>query len=161
MLTHRGFTAWVTCDGKSLYEFKPVVNSDTNKVTCWIPSEPGKRFTVHWKDHGSLVDTASYIYLDGYMVPGYFLFGFGEASRGAMRVGPTMERPFVFAEADQGICSSILLYFCLLIDHGLQSSTLLNPLRMLALLSFEFAESREPLSLSPTSLVQHHRNHLV
>ncbi|CAL1704619.1 unnamed protein product [Somion occarium] len=101
MLTHRGFSAWITSEGRALYEFRSIVNEEKNLITCWIPSEVGKTFTIHWRDNGGLVDTASYIYLDGFEVPGYFLFGFGEASRGAARIGPMLQRPFTFGEVDE------------------------------------------------------------
>ncbi len=61
-----------------------------------------KIFTVHWRDHGGGVDSASYIYLDGYLVPGRFIFGIGDAQRSGARVGPALERPFTFAKAEGG-----------------------------------------------------------
>lgn len=62
-----------------------------------------QKFTIHWRDSGGLVDTAAYIFLDGFEVPGYFLFGFGEAHRGAARISPTLQRPFVFAKPDESM----------------------------------------------------------
>lgn len=101
-LTHRGFSAWIECENKHIPVFKPELDNARQRITCWIPSEPGEEFTIHWKDRGEGggVDTASYIYLDGFMVPGKYLFGFGEASRGGVRVGPTAERPFVFGHVE-------------------------------------------------------------
>jgi len=99
-IIHRGFSAWIECEGKHIPVFKPQLDVTRERISCWIPSEPGKAFTVHWRDlgQGGGVDTASYIYLDGFMVPGKYLFGFGEASRGGVRVGQTAERPFMFGQ---------------------------------------------------------------
>ncbi|GLB34829.1 hypothetical protein LshimejAT787_0203940 [Lyophyllum shimeji] len=101
MLTHRGFSAWIVVDGKPLPEYLVAVDSNANRVSCWIPSEEGKHFAVHWQDHGGKVDTCAFITLDGFVVPGRFLFGEGVASRQGVRTSPTTERPFVFRKVDE------------------------------------------------------------
>ncbi|KAF5380992.1 hypothetical protein D9615_004073 [Tricholomella constricta] len=101
MLTHRGFSAWIVVEGKPLPEYLVAVDSSKNRVSCWIPSEEGKNFAVHWKDHGGKVDSCSFITLDGFVVPGRFLFGNGEASRQGVRTSATTERPFVFQKVDE------------------------------------------------------------
>ncbi|KAF7294793.1 hypothetical protein MIND_01017000 [Mycena indigotica] len=98
MLTHKGFSAWITVAGSPLPEYLVGQDATGNSVNCWIPAVQGQNFSVHWKDHGGKVDTASFIYLDGLAVPGRFLFGEGEASRSGVRSSPTSERPFVFQE---------------------------------------------------------------
>ncbi|KAG6814532.1 hypothetical protein H0H92_000058 [Tricholoma furcatifolium] len=100
MLTHRGFSAWITVDGKPLPEYLVAVDSNINRTSCWIPSEAGKNFAVHWEDHGGEIDTCAYITLDGLVVPGQFLFGKGKASRQGVRTSPSTERPFVFQTVD-------------------------------------------------------------
>ncbi|KAF8077820.1 hypothetical protein FPV67DRAFT_1463135 [Lyophyllum atratum] len=101
MLTHRGFSAWIVVDGKPLPEYLVAVDSNANRVSCWIPSEEGKNFAVHWQDHGAQVDTCSFITLDGFVVPGRFLFGDGEASRQGVRTSASTERPFLFQKVDE------------------------------------------------------------
>ncbi|KAJ7581153.1 hypothetical protein C8J56DRAFT_959243 [Mycena floridula] len=96
MLTHRGFSAWISTNEEPLTEYLVAVNSKTESVSCWIPSEPGKAFTVSWRDHGGKVDTCAFITLDGFTVPGRFLFGEGVAWRNGVRTGKATERPFVF-----------------------------------------------------------------
>ena len=71
-------------------------------------------FRVHWRDEGSKVDTAAYITLDGYKVPGRYLWGKGETSRGGIRTGPNTERPFTFDNFDEGC----LFYFILFCGHA-------------------------------------------
>jgi hypothetical protein len=65
-------------------------------------------FRVHQRDEGSRINTAAYITLDGYKVPGYYLWGKGETSRGGIRTGSDTERPFTFANFNEGS----LLCFC-------------------------------------------------
>ncbi|KAG5651992.1 hypothetical protein H0H81_006674 [Sphagnurus paluster] len=101
MLTHRGFSAWIVVDGKPLPEYLIAINGRKNIVSCWIPSEEGKNFAVHWKDHGGKVDTCSFITLDGFVVPGRFLFGEGTTFREGVRTSPSTERPFVFQKVDE------------------------------------------------------------
>ncbi|KAF9469197.1 hypothetical protein BDZ94DRAFT_1181804 [Collybia nuda] len=96
MLTHRGFSAWIMVDGKPLPEYLVAVDNNSHRVSCWIPSEEGQAFTVFWKDHGGKVDTCAFITLDGFVVPGRFLFGEGLASRQGVRTSKSSERPFMF-----------------------------------------------------------------
>ncbi|KIK98724.1 hypothetical protein PAXRUDRAFT_87355, partial [Paxillus rubicundulus Ve08.2h10] len=109
MLTHRGFSAWIVSEGEELREYLVAVDANAHRVSCWIPSEVGKSFSVHWKDEGTDVNSCSFISLDGFVVPGRFLFGHGETSRDGIRTGPMTERPFIFAEqvgrASVGECS--------------------------------------------------------
>jgi hypothetical protein len=42
MLTHRGFSAWIVADGETLPEYLVAVDSNANKVSCWIPSKEGQ-----------------------------------------------------------------------------------------------------------------------
>ncbi|KAL4253146.1 hypothetical protein ABKN59_004149 [Abortiporus biennis] len=100
MITHRGFSAWISSEGRNLPTFEPNVDTTENKISCWVPSEEGKAFTVHWQDHGGGIDTAAYIYLDGYIVPGQFLYGDGRGERSAVRVENGKERPFTFAKPE-------------------------------------------------------------
>ncbi|KXN92220.1 hypothetical protein AN958_08673 [Leucoagaricus sp. SymC.cos] len=101
MLTHRGFSAWIVVDGKTLPEHLVSVDDSANKVSCWIPSEEGKAFTVYWQDHGGKVETCGYIMLDGYLAPGRFLYGEGTTWRGGVRTGPASERPFIFQKVEE------------------------------------------------------------
>ncbi|KIK49225.1 hypothetical protein CY34DRAFT_797168 [Suillus luteus UH-Slu-Lm8-n1] len=43
--------------------------------------------------------SCAFITLDGFVVPGRFLFGEGEAYRNGVRSGPQTERPFMFAQS--------------------------------------------------------------
>ncbi|KAJ2989619.1 hypothetical protein NUW54_g8724 [Trametes sanguinea] len=98
MLEHRGFSAWITSENMGLAEIEPRVDEKNHTVTCWIAGPVGKTFVVHWRDHGSEVDSASYIYFDGFKVSGQFLYGSGEELRRGVRVGEREERPFVFSK---------------------------------------------------------------
>ncbi|KZT09531.1 uncharacterized protein LAESUDRAFT_646868 [Laetiporus sulphureus 93-53] len=101
MLSRSGFCAWITCEGKEIIEYESTLDSTGKRVICWIPSEAGKTFSVHWADQGTNVDSATYIKLDGFTVPGRFLFGKGQAQRSGVRVGDDSERPFQFSRVDE------------------------------------------------------------
>lgn len=45
------------------------------------------------------MNSCAFITLDGFVVPGRFLFGEGEAYRNGVRSGPQTERPFMFAQS--------------------------------------------------------------
>ncbi|KDQ33459.1 hypothetical protein PLEOSDRAFT_152889 [Pleurotus ostreatus PC15] len=118
MLTYRGFSAWIACEGQPLPEYLVAVEEDVRQVSCWIPSEEGKSFAVFWRDNtdpapapappaqstqpaqpeqpAHPIDSCGFITLDGLVVPGRFLFGSGTASRAGVRSGPNTEKPFVF-----------------------------------------------------------------
>ncbi|KZV85295.1 hypothetical protein EXIGLDRAFT_841596 [Exidia glandulosa HHB12029] len=46
-ISHLNFEAWVDCDGIALPVYGVEVNG--NKATCWIASQAGKNFAVHFK----------------------------------------------------------------------------------------------------------------
>ncbi|RDB21144.1 hypothetical protein Hypma_011733 [Hypsizygus marmoreus] len=101
MLNHRGFSAWIEVDGQAVPEYLVALDEASNRVSCWIPSEEGKRFSVFWRDNGGNVETCSFITLDGLVVPGRFLAGSGTTSREGVRTSPTSERPFVFQKVNE------------------------------------------------------------
>ncbi|KAG1782622.1 hypothetical protein EV702DRAFT_1065671 [Suillus placidus] len=99
MLTHRGFSACIVSEGKPVPEYLvAVVAEKPNTISCWIPSQVGKTFSVHWRDEGTKMHSCAFITLDGFVVPGRFLFGEGETCRNGVRSGPQTERPFMFAQ---------------------------------------------------------------
>lgn len=53
-------------------------------------------------DQGTQAHSCGFIYLDGAVHPGRFLNGYGAASRGGVRTGPDLERPFMFADQTAG-----------------------------------------------------------
>jgi len=106
MLTHRGFSAWIVVDGKPVPEYLVAEDNQAARVSCWIPSEEGQKFSVHWKDHGGKVDSCAFISLDGVVVPGRFLFGTGETFRQGVRSSMNTERPFVFQKVEEDEPSS-------------------------------------------------------
>jgi hypothetical protein len=64
-------------------------------------ADASHRFSVYWRDHDNYVDTCSFIDLDGFVVPGRFLFGTGVAFRSGVRTGTATERPFTFATVEE------------------------------------------------------------
>lgn len=101
MLTHRGFSAWVVSNGEILPEYLVAVDEQSHRVSCWIPGTEGHTFDIYWQDHGGHVDSCGFIVLDGFVVPGRFLFGQGVASRGGVRASKLTERPFMFQQVSE------------------------------------------------------------
>ncbi|KAJ6525648.1 hypothetical protein B0H19DRAFT_1198196 [Mycena capillaripes] len=97
----RGFSAWIVVDGQQVKEYLVAEDTTAGRVSCWIPSEAGQKFSVFWKDHGGKVDSCSFITLDGLVVPGRFLFGDGETSRSGVRSSARTERPFIFQKIEE------------------------------------------------------------
>jgi len=106
MLTHRGFSAWVVSNGMILPEHLVAVDEQCHRVSCWIPGTEGHTFDVYWQDHGGNVDTCGFIILDGFVVPGRFLFGQGITSRGGVRASKSTERPFMFQKVPEIVTDS-------------------------------------------------------
>ncbi|KAG7447956.1 uncharacterized protein BT62DRAFT_918456 [Guyanagaster necrorhizus] len=110
MITHRGFSASIVANGKPLPEYLVAVDATNHRVSCWIPSEDGQESVeLHWQDHGGKIDTCSFITLDGFTVPGRFLYGCGTAYRSGVRTSKRTERPFIFqqiTESEAGRSSS-------------------------------------------------------
>ncbi|KZV90882.1 hypothetical protein EXIGLDRAFT_750442 [Exidia glandulosa HHB12029] len=67
MPKHRGFNAWITCDGDKLDEYLVEVNAkDGDVVECWVPSQAGKSFSVCWQNENKKpTATSGHIFIDG------------------------------------------------------------------------------------------------
>ncbi|ESK88347.1 hypothetical protein Moror_14780 [Moniliophthora roreri MCA 2997] len=98
MVQHRGFTACILDveTGHPLPEYHTLLNPDKNQVSCWIPSREEQKFSVYWEDLGGGVDTCGFILVDGVVVPGRFLFGFGSTRHSGIKISENMEKPFTF-----------------------------------------------------------------
>ncbi|KZV73411.1 hypothetical protein PENSPDRAFT_296890 [Peniophora sp. CONT] len=94
------FRAWITSGGESLDMYAPVISKQTSTVSCFIPAEAGQHFAVNWEDLGTGIDSAAYIFLDGFAVPGRYLFGKGLAWRNGVRASDKTEKPFAFGTVD-------------------------------------------------------------
>ncbi|KAJ7162085.1 hypothetical protein C8R46DRAFT_954978 [Mycena filopes] len=49
MLHWKELSAWITVDGQGLPEYDVQISEDEKTVTCWVPSEVGKKFSVCFK----------------------------------------------------------------------------------------------------------------
>ncbi|KAJ7661649.1 hypothetical protein B0H17DRAFT_991904 [Mycena rosella] len=99
---HTGFSAWVTIDGKEATEYDVETSEDQKTVTCWIPSELGKRFSVNWTNTSYFNDTLGHVNTDGTSCGGIILYG-SSAPKSAKKVGVDSEtslQPFIFSSLD-------------------------------------------------------------
>ncbi|KAJ6508071.1 hypothetical protein DFH09DRAFT_1050306 [Mycena vulgaris] len=74
MLSREGFSAWITIDGKEATEYDVETSDDQKTVTCWIPSELGKIFSVNWKISAYPQDTIGLVEVDGNMCGGPIVY---------------------------------------------------------------------------------------
>ncbi|KAJ7354660.1 hypothetical protein DFH08DRAFT_738811 [Mycena albidolilacea] len=99
MLQAKGFDAWVTIDGVEAPEYNVEVSENQQEVNCWIPSEVGKKFVVHWTNNSVPGLTGGGVQVDGHKCGfeaiasetrpiSLFMDGIAEAE--------TQTRPFVF-----------------------------------------------------------------
>lgn len=67
MLKFQGYTAWISVDGQPLDTYAVETSLATNEVTCWIPSEAGKEFSVHCQNNVApgLDTIGAFVYIDG------------------------------------------------------------------------------------------------
>ncbi|KAJ7933800.1 hypothetical protein B0H13DRAFT_1592038 [Mycena leptocephala] len=65
MLHCKEFSAWVSIEGKVTEEYGVEISEDQKSVTCWIPSELGKKFSVQWKNESYYHDTRGRVKMDG------------------------------------------------------------------------------------------------
>ncbi|KZT57653.1 hypothetical protein CALCODRAFT_555216 [Calocera cornea HHB12733] len=69
----RHYRAYLMADGEKLPEYKVEIVDNGNTVRCWVPSEVGREFSIHWKDTAKVSQTAGYVYVDGEHVGGRFI----------------------------------------------------------------------------------------
>ncbi|KAF7305833.1 hypothetical protein HMN09_00737300 [Mycena chlorophos] len=70
MLQLNGFNAWITIDNQPVPEYQVDISADQTSVTCWVASELGKNFSVHWQNVSSPGDVAGYLRMDGQFCAG-------------------------------------------------------------------------------------------
>ncbi|KAK1231538.1 hypothetical protein PQX77_005330 [Marasmius sp. AFHP31] len=66
MLQYNKLSAWITVDDKPLEEYDVEVDEGSNRVTCWIASEVGKPYKVHWRDDEFRWPTSGWVHVDGH-----------------------------------------------------------------------------------------------
>ncbi|KAJ7451853.1 hypothetical protein B0H11DRAFT_2201588 [Mycena galericulata] len=100
MLQSQDFSAWVTIEGVEAPEYGVETSENQQEISCWIPSEVGKKFCVHWSNISAPGLTGGGVQVDGHKC-GFeavasdtrpitaFMDGIAETD--------TKTRPFVFA----------------------------------------------------------------
>ncbi|KAG7089298.1 hypothetical protein E1B28_010996 [Marasmius oreades] len=93
------FSAWITVDGIPLEEYAIQVEEETNTVTCWIPSEAGKAYKVHWNDHHFQSPTSGRVHVDGHNCGASIISGelATPVCREGMVLSPTSVAPYAFS----------------------------------------------------------------
>ncbi|EIW53412.1 uncharacterized protein TRAVEDRAFT_60876 [Trametes versicolor FP-101664 SS1] len=94
-LNLEGFTAHLCCDGVEL-ETYDVQKEDAKTVTCWISSEEGKTFTLHWGEEAAATTAKIDGYVDGRHVCSSAFYDQAEGRCKSLYTAG-QERPFVFS----------------------------------------------------------------
>ncbi|KAI0327537.1 hypothetical protein GY45DRAFT_1308407 [Cubamyces sp. BRFM 1775] len=71
-MLHRGYDIWIADEeGRRMPEYKMEAEGSSGKtVACYIPSESGKRFDIHWKDYNGLHTARIRMVVDGALIVG-------------------------------------------------------------------------------------------
>ncbi|KAJ7467181.1 hypothetical protein FB451DRAFT_407725 [Mycena latifolia] len=98
-----GFSSWITIDGVKASEFDARAGVAAKTVTCWIPSEVGKNFAIHWSNLSVPGLTGGRVLVDGHNCDGQLLAREKRptsTSMAGVNETTTSLRPFVFASLD-------------------------------------------------------------
>ncbi|KAF8199964.1 hypothetical protein K438DRAFT_1583141 [Mycena galopus ATCC 62051] len=69
------FSAWVCIDGIATAEYNVEISEAEKTVTCWIASELGKKFSVHWQNTSFRGCTTGQVKMDGTSCGGQIMYG--------------------------------------------------------------------------------------
>ncbi|TFK57079.1 hypothetical protein OE88DRAFT_1722095 [Heliocybe sulcata] len=105
MLRCNDFSAWVTVDGIQLECYSEQTSSDGRTVTCWIASEVGKAFHIHWEHSSAFLGgaTGAYLNVDGFNCGGVALRPSLGQTKGCMTgfgTSDSTEKPLMFSSLD-------------------------------------------------------------
>ncbi|KAF5389166.1 hypothetical protein D9757_004972 [Collybiopsis confluens] len=96
------FRAWIIIEGSIADEHQFRYLPETNTVCCWIASEAGKGFQVHWEDTERKSATDGHLVIDGNPCGGKVLSADPDkpsfTSKEGIRTSPTTVRPFRFSQ---------------------------------------------------------------
>ncbi|KAJ7162080.1 hypothetical protein C8R46DRAFT_343171 [Mycena filopes] len=73
MLQWKEFSAWITIEGQEVPEYDVQISEDEKTVTCWIPSEVGKKFSVWFKTTSFSQEIGAALTMDGSSCGGRFM----------------------------------------------------------------------------------------
>ncbi|KAJ7121338.1 hypothetical protein C8R43DRAFT_1033888 [Mycena crocata] len=101
MLHWKDFSAWISIDGTETPEYDIEMSEDKKTVTCWIASELGKTFSIHWRNSSYHHDTSGIVKMDGNSCGGQIIYG-RTLPRSAVKSGVTVAhgssiKPFMFS----------------------------------------------------------------
>ncbi|KAK0214252.1 hypothetical protein EDD85DRAFT_364967 [Armillaria nabsnona] len=105
MVRFDSLSAWISVDDVPLPEFGEEVSQADRKVTCWIPSEAGKKFYINWK-HEELYGvgcTGGWAFVDGKYVSGRLMdlsLGANTACITGLATSAITEQPMLFTSLE-------------------------------------------------------------
>ncbi|KAJ7879595.1 hypothetical protein B0H14DRAFT_2709399 [Mycena olivaceomarginata] len=103
MLQWKEFEAWVCIEGEETVEYDVQTSEDDRTVTCWIASELGKKFSIHWKNKAFLQDVGGSVKVDGNPCGGTISYAWRDLGRTISKSGiadAATLKPFVFSSLE-------------------------------------------------------------
>ncbi|KIY68941.1 hypothetical protein CYLTODRAFT_421169 [Cylindrobasidium torrendii FP15055 ss-10] len=102
MVQYDHLSAWITVDGRTLDEYSQKFDDELSEISCWIPSQEGKEFELHFSDEAIHYNVCLYYYVDGSTVGGRSLADTAEPrnsiSCAGVKLSSETERPFIFSK---------------------------------------------------------------
>ncbi|KAJ7646765.1 hypothetical protein FB45DRAFT_734655 [Roridomyces roridus] len=100
----RSFGAWITIDGLVTPEYNVETSADGKTVTCWIASELGKKFAVHWTNTGYAAHVEGQVKMDGISCGGKITSAGGEQYSSGPASGLHLVSTRQFSPAHSSTC---------------------------------------------------------
>ncbi|KAI0642782.1 hypothetical protein C8Q79DRAFT_234647 [Trametes meyenii] len=99
-MLHRGHEVWISDgDGRRLPEYKMEIdNNEERRVSCYIPSESGMQFIVHWQDYNGAHNASMHCSVDGMHAGRSSCRPNSGGSRFGVRTTPNTYTTFQFGE---------------------------------------------------------------
>ncbi|KAH0584902.1 hypothetical protein H2248_008180 [Termitomyces sp. 'cryptogamus'] len=98
-----GFSAWITINDMEQTSHSIEYSPDGSLATCWIVSEAGKNFSVHWQDLQHTYSSHGRVFVDGMGGHGAVLdpsIRLHTTSKNGFRTSRETKRLFMFSESE-------------------------------------------------------------
>ncbi|TFY66258.1 hypothetical protein EVG20_g4832 [Dentipellis fragilis] len=95
-LEHRDFAVHISCDGKEIPHYRSETLSE-KQISCWIPSEVGKEFAVHYEQPKKEFGYGVKVYCDGRLMRGKSGWSGMKGSIKGVRTSPHTISAFMFS----------------------------------------------------------------
>jgi len=103
MLQLGQLSAWIVIggvEGPEAKEYNIETTDDSKSATCWIASEEGTRFSIHWRNAGLPGSLVGRVLVDGNKCGSKVTSGPRSTSKDSIIASSEVVRPFIFSSLD-------------------------------------------------------------